>query len=429
VRDELEKQVRRNTVPGDNSEDLNDSAQTVEADGEGDKKTPAADRIENTIRAFLEFAWSYARTVIYSVSPKRLASLGPASGIEQSRPLKPLTFLCCSFIPYAAVLDVSASSIWDFLFNPETSAARLADRLREASPSKILIVSLPALISVYWGSTLIARLAVTEKTKRGKFVDSMCYAFGLQFASAFLLLIMIILGHSRVSEHWIPKQVLNVIMWPVVEFRLFYLTVAAATLYPLLVALVLVATFEPKSRHKLAHQVVAAVGVIAIAGSTYWLAALPTRFREASFPEPMVSAEVYAGELAIVEEKPPVLKFRLLIKNPGKNMLLLPKEGGLSLRLKFGEETQPIPKNSFTVEVVKALSDEPFITVKPGEATWIDGRVRPDYNDWKQIEKYVESGDLMFVQISLTNEAANIPDTIHEPWHQATIRGKMPKLV
>jgi len=108
--------------------------------GEASKpERPLADKVEDTIRAFLGFVRSYTHTLRFALLPRKLA--GYHSGLHEKDKLRlrPLTFLGCSFLPAAVVLDVTSDTIWDFLISPETAAANIAERLQTISPVKVVL--------------------------------------------------------------------------------------------------------------------------------------------------------------------------------------------------------------------------------------------------------------------------------------------------
>ena len=379
-----------------------------------------AHKIEETIRGFLEFTFSYIRTTGYAVSVKKISKYP-----ESARFVRPLTFLCCSFIPYSAILAVSASSIWDFLITPELAVARFANQLQDISPTKILFTSIPVLISVYIGCSLLAKVVMRGKDRQIAYTYGMCYAFGLQFACTSMITFMITLGHTRFAEQLIPSKILDVIVWPIAKTGAIFLLAAGAALYPFIAAVSLVSSLDRDGHRLLLSKAVSVVGVVAITGATYWLGALPRKFRSFSESEDKASAEVYPGEVDTDASNSRALNFHFLVRNPTRRTLVLPSDGGLGMNLKITEQGVVFPRNIFHVQLTDLQNVSPILMVKSGDAVWISGTIKPNRDDWETLKGTEATGNQLFIRMLLRDQNG---ETTQGNWEQVKLVGAIPKM-
>lgn len=396
-----------------------DRAQSDETGGskQGEERR-LADRIEDTIRGFLDFVASFVRTSGYAASLKRIVSAGHRRGL-----VKPLTYLCCSFLPYAAILDVSASSIWDFLITPEVSATKLAHQLQDISPTKILVIAIPALLSVYLGCAILARVVFRTKGLRRSYVDSMCYAFGLQFSSTVLLIGLITLGHERFAVTLVPRWILDVIVWPIAATGVIYLLALAAALYPLIVSVALVRPLNDGRKHTFALRMVSCLGAVAISVVTYWFGVLPERFKAFVEPPQKVSSQIYPASLKTEGRDKQTLRMGFLLRNPTKHDLVLARDSGLIVNAKVTAVGQPFPKNGFHVQIDTPLDSSPVILIKAGDTAWISGTAKPDYQDWALLRSAISTDQLLFVQVLASDQDG---DHTLGDWEQVSLEGPFP---
>jgi hypothetical protein len=119
-------------APGDDPEEVENQDAGADPTAKQKAARSLADKVEDAIRALLNFVQSYIHTLWFALSPKRLQTYD--SGLHSSDKLliRPLTFLCCSFVPSAVILDLSADTIWDFLLDPERSDA---GQIRACAPN------------------------------------------------------------------------------------------------------------------------------------------------------------------------------------------------------------------------------------------------------------------------------------------------------
>jgi len=404
---------------GNNPEDV--EAQDADTDSAPKQKAERslADKVEDTIRALLNFVRSYIHTLWFALSPKRLQTYDSRLHSADKLLIRPLTFLSCSFVPSAVILDLSSDTVWDFLLDPETAASKIVDRIQHISPLQIAVAALPALIAIYLGSSLLSRLAVRQPDKRDIFVSGMCYAFGVLFFSTALLTPMIMLGHTRISRQLIPPSVLRALNI-VLNGWVFYLILIAAALYPFAVCVGMLKEFSSTGR-RWGRALASVVGVTLIMALTYWLGVLPSRFRAATLHEEKVTVDLIGDKLEIVTGPPPAVDLRMRITNPTQKLLLLPRDG-LTVRLKLSSDGTVLPRNSFSVELL-SVHDAPFVVLHANDATWIDGRIHPNFNDWKLLANNQAKGGAVALEPSLRDLDGT---KISGAWRDASLEGQLP---
>jgi hypothetical protein len=415
------EQAEREESMGSNNPSADDQSNIQQESRENAKKDGRiAHKIEETIRGFLEFTVAYIRTIGYAVSIRKIWKYP-----ESTRFVRPLTFLCCSFIPYSAILAVSASSIWDFLITPELAVARFMNQLQDISPTKILLTSIPVLISVYAGCSLLAKVVMRGKDRQVAYTYGMCYAFGLQFACTSMIMFMITLGHSRFAEQLIPSKILDVIVWPIAKTGAIFFLAAGAALYPLIAAVSLVASLDRNGDRRLLSKAVSVLGVVAITCATYWLGALPGKFSSLSQPEDKASAAVYPSEVDTDTSNSQAIILHFLVRNPTRRTFVLPADGGLGVNLKITEQGAIFPRNIFHVQLTELQNANPILILKPGDVVWISGTIKPNYDDWGILKGTEATDNQLFIRILLRDQDG---ETIQGNWEQVKLVGAIPKL-
>ena len=391
-----------------------------EPEAKPEAKRSLADKVEDTIRAVLDFVRSYAHTLRFALSPKGLPVYTAELHKTDKLLIRPLTFLCCSFIPAAVILDLSSDTIWDFLLSPETAASRIVERLETISPLKIVLGSVPVLIAIYLGSALLSKIVVRNVEKRVVFTGGMCYAYGMQFFGISILLLLLFLSHTRISEQVMDPRLLGMLLVVFFDSGLFYLIFLGAVAYPFIVAVRLLWKVEPSSRSWRGSMVPIA-GVVVITLSTYWLGVLPSRFRAAMTHEEKVGVELIDSKLQVVPDKSPGVDMKVLVKNPTRRLVLIPVTG-LTVRLKLTSDGRVIPRNSFHVQLMN-VQNNPFLTLRPDDATWVEGRIFPNSADWQLLGNNQTKGGSIQLELSLRNADGN---EVKGTWRDITLEGTWP---
>jgi hypothetical protein len=347
----------------------------------GQSPKPLAERIENTISGFITFLADYARTIFLVASPRKLAELLSAEPSNQTAGLvRPLTFLCVSFIPYGVMLDASATSVWDVLITPEEAAAKIAERLSDISPTKILVGALPALLAIFLGSWLSANMLPPPQGKR--FRDALYYLFGLQFFGVFVLFLVLVLGHERFAGQLLPVFILNVILWPFAHFYLFYVFLLVVIGYPVVMGSVLMMTAQPKGWRRVWAPAAAAVSAFAITLAVTWVGSRPAVFKQALSPpaEPTITYLDSKVELH-TRSQPPLLRASIAIHNSTKGTIAI-KRDGWRLNAKVSQSAKPFPINAFSMRLSSwSDSQAPFLVIASGEFKWMSGVADLDSRD------------------------------------------------
>lgn len=381
-----------------------------------------ADKVEDTIRALLNFVHSYFHTLRFVISFKRLAGYDVLLHKKDVLLVRPLTFLCCSFIPTAVILDLSSDTIWDYLLSPELAATQIIERLQNISPLKIVMTAVPALIAVYLGASMLARLVIRERENRNIFVSGLCYAFGAQFFGTTILTLIVLLGHARISEQFIPAVILEPVLNVLAAGYVFYVLLVMIAVYPSLVAGRMVRSFYLAGRHW-PHILAAVFATVAITMSLYWLGGLPSRFRAATTTVVQKEIALADNNLKINTDKPPAIEVIFLVTNPTQSTVLIQTEDGFSIRLRMKEDGPSIPKNMFSVKVSSHKSS--YIILRHDDAMEVDGKFYPDGNDWKLIEDTLAKDELIYAEVTLHDKDGK--KTI-SGWTQITLTGTMPVL-
>jgi hypothetical protein len=383
-------------------------------------KRSLADKVEDTIRAVLDFVRAYAHTIRFALSPKRLSEYPPELHKSDKKLIRPLTFLCTSYIPAAVILDLSSDTIWDFLLSPETAASKIVERVETISPLKVVLGSIPVLIAIYLGSAVLSRLLVKRTDKRAVFTDGMCYAYGMQFFGLTVLLVLMSLSHTRISEQVIDPRVLKVLQAVFANIGIFYLILFASVLYPFVISVRLLREIEPS--HRSWHQSLLPItGVVMITLSTYWLGVLPSKFRNAISPEKIIEAELIDDKLKIVPDKSPELDMRVLVRNPTQHLVLIPVTG-LTVRLKLSFDGTVIPRNAFHSQLINT-QNAPFLILRADDATWADARIFPDSRDWQLLENNQAKGGGIELELSVRDSDGK---EIRASWRDVTLEGTWP---
>jgi hypothetical protein len=398
-----------------------DEPSTEEPDGKEGKDKSLADKVEATIRGFLEFVFSYSKTFLYACSLRKIATYDSRRYTEGKKLVRPLTFLCCSYLPCAVILELSGSSFWEVLLSPEAAVQRLATRLQEISPAKLLLTSIPVLVSVYLGASLLARLLTRQQEQRDDYRYGMCYAFGLQFAGTALLLFFVLIGHSRISEQLAPPAVIDVLLWPILGGRLFFVLAFAIAAYPL-VASVFIAR-RVSRRNRAARLALALGGSLLIMAAAYWLGAFPARFKDVTQPEPRPTAEIFQQQLSTEAADPRKCVVQVLIHNATSKAVIIQKVGGIRVTARLNDSGPTFPRNAFSANITAPESPEPIIVIRPGSAAWVSGNISPDYRDWQLLKQSQQPSNSLYIRVSVVTDGGA---TIDSGWQQVSLSGKFP---
>jgi hypothetical protein len=393
-----------------------------EAEEGNEKDKSIADRLESTLRGFLDFVLSYSRTLAYAMSLPQVAKYKPSHRGKGETLVRPLTFLCCSYLPCAVILELSGSSLWEVLLSPEIAITRLATKLQEISPTKILLTSIPVLIAVYLGSTLLSRALTNNKKRRDDYRYGMCYAFGLQFAGTALLLFFLLLGHSRIAEQIIPPGVIDIMLWPLLGGRLWFVLAVVIAVYPLAVSVAICRRISHS--HRALRMALSLAGSLLIMGFAYWLGVLPARFKDVTQPEPEATAEIYEGEISTETADPQKCFVQILIHNPTNQTMVIEKASGIRVNARINESGIVFPNNAFFADIKYPESQEPILVVGAGGAAWLAGDISPDYRDWQLLKQSQETPNSLYLKVGVVRDDGS---TIDSEWEQVSLIGKLPQ--
>jgi hypothetical protein len=95
---------------------------------------------------------------------------------------------------------------------------------------------------------------------------------------------------------------------------------------------------------------------------------------------------------------------------------------GLTVRLKLTSDGRVIPQNSFHVQLMK-VQNNPFLTLRPVDATWVEGRIFPNSADWQLLGDNQTKGGSIQLELSLRNADGN---EIKGTWRDITLEGTCP---
>jgi len=247
--------------------------------------------------------------------------------------------------------------------------------------------AIPALIAVYLGSVLLARIAVRSAKRRGTFTSLLCYAFGVQFFSVMALMLIAILGHTRVAEQNLAPNILRVIVDALAAGWVFYLILVYSAVYRFTATILFL---RVGGRREWFQMATAVVGVATISVATYWLGFLPSKFRAAATQVEKIGVELL-GDPKVSGEKEPTVEISVLVRNPTKKAVVVPVGNGLTVKLRLTHDGTEIPKNSFHVGIAN-MRDAPMFVIRPHDAAWIRGSFFPDARDWQLIDADLANG-------------------------------------
>jgi hypothetical protein len=112
---------------------------------------------------------------------------------------------------------------------------------------------------------------------------------------------------------------------------------------------------------------------------------------------------------------------KFLVTNPTQKLLLFPKDG-LTVRLKLSSDGTVIPRNSFSVELL-SIQDAPFVILHTNDATWLDGRIHPTFNDWQLLASNQAKSGSIALEPTLRDADGTKTSGI---WRDVSFEGQLP---